>query len=182
MLASLVTFLLILLVVTTASLAWGYLQTALALKKTRQANLATRRHLDAAQLKLAQQAIAKSHFDHARQLLDELLPQGDEEDLRGFEWYYLRNSCQRRQVCLTGDSGPLYCLALAPDSRTVCCGDGRGFIWRWDLVTGKLLSAVPGHNSVVWSIAYSPDGKHFVTGSVDRTVKVWRADCSDNFS
>ena len=30
-----------------------------------------------------------------------------------------------------------------------------------------------GHSSIVRSVAYSPDGKHIVSGSWDSTVKVW---------
>ena len=30
-----------------------------------------------------------------------------------------------------------------------------------------------GHSGSVHSVAYSPDGKHFVSGSLDKTVKVW---------
>ena len=30
-----------------------------------------------------------------------------------------------------------------------------------------------GHSSVVHSVAYSPDGKHIVSGSDDKTVKIW---------
>ena len=30
-----------------------------------------------------------------------------------------------------------------------------------------------GHSREVYSVAYSPDGKHIVTGSEDSTVKVW---------
>ena len=30
-----------------------------------------------------------------------------------------------------------------------------------------------GHSDWVLSVAYSPDGKHIVSGSVDNTVKVW---------
>ena len=30
-----------------------------------------------------------------------------------------------------------------------------------------------GHSDPVYSVAYSPDGKHIVTGSEDSTVKVW---------
>ena len=34
---------------------------------------------------------------------------------------------------------------------------------------------VTGHSESVWSLAYSPDGKHIVSGSLDSTVKVWNA-------
>ena len=30
-----------------------------------------------------------------------------------------------------------------------------------------------GHSDRVRSVAYSPDGKHIVSGSEDKTVKVW---------
>ena len=30
-----------------------------------------------------------------------------------------------------------------------------------------------GHTNFVTSVAYSPDGKHIVSGSEDLTVKVW---------
>ena len=32
-----------------------------------------------------------------------------------------------------------------------------------------------GHSLRVTSVAYSPDGKHIVSGSCDRTVKIWDA-------
>ena len=32
-----------------------------------------------------------------------------------------------------------------------------------------------GHSSWVRSVAYSPDGKHVVSGSDDQTVQVWNA-------
>jgi WD40 repeat protein len=35
------------------------------------------------------------------------------------------------------------------------------------------LCTLTGHSGSVFSVAYSPDGKHIVSGSVDKTVKVW---------
>jgi len=45
------------------------------------------------------------------------------------------------------------------------CG-GRDFLQEWTLT---------GHSNWVRSVAYSPDGKHIVSGSWDNTVKVWDA-------
>jgi WD40 repeat protein len=38
-----------------------------------------------------------------------------------------------------------------------------------------VLCTLRGHSSYVFSVAYSPDGKHIASGSDDRTVKVWDA-------
>ena len=35
------------------------------------------------------------------------------------------------------------------------------------------LCTLRGHSEGVFSVAYSPDGKHIVSGSEDCTVKVW---------
>ena len=49
--------------------------------------------------------------------------------------------------------------------------DGRVKVY--DLRTGKLSLALYGHNERVISVAFSPDGSRLVSGSRDKTVKVW---------
>jgi WD40 repeat protein len=39
-----------------------------------------------------------------------------------------------------------------------------------------------GHSDFVESVAYSPDGKHIVSGSYDNTVKVWDAQTGQEVS
>src|SRR5258706_3951400 len=31
------------------------------------------------------------------------------------------------------------------------------------------------HTHSVWSVAYSPDGRHIISGSSDRTIRIWDA-------
>ena len=36
-----------------------------------------------------------------------------------------------------------------------------------------MTDSFQGHKDGVWSIAYSPDGKHIVSGSLDKTIRIW---------
>jgi hypothetical protein len=56
-----------------------------------------------------------------------------------------------------------------------------GFLWVRslrppDAPLGTAQKAVlRGHVGAVWSVAYSPDGQHIASGSVDKTARVWNA-------
>ena len=39
-----------------------------------------------------------------------------------------------------------------------------------------------GHSGEVNSVAYSPDGKHIVSGSDDKTVKIWDSTTGEEVS
>jgi WD40 repeat protein len=43
----------------------------------------------------------------------------------------------------------------------------------WDVDTGQVLFTFSGHGGIVYSVAFSPDGKRLATTSADATVKVW---------
>ena len=37
------------------------------------------------------------------------------------------------------------------------------------------LKTLKGHSESVWSVAYSPDGTKIISGSEDKTIKIWDA-------
>jgi len=43
----------------------------------------------------------------------------------------------------------------------------------WDAESGKELLTLRGHSTVVYGVAFSPDGKRLATASWDHTAKVW---------
>src|SRR5207249_2338668 len=45
----------------------------------------------------------------------------------------------------------------------------------WEAASGREIVSLKGHTSLIASVAFSPDGRRIVTGSVDHTAKVWDA-------
>ena len=67
-------------------------------------------------------------------------------------------------------------VAVAWQHLDACRADFRGWEhnYLYTLFT-KNQRTLKGHVSGVWSVAFSPDGKRIVSGSGDKTIKVWDA-------
>ncbi|KAI5301544.1 hypothetical protein KEM56_001614, partial [Ascosphaera pollenicola] len=65
-------------------------------------------------------------------------------------------------------------LAVDPSGEVICAGSHDSFdIHIWSVQTGQLLDRLSGHEGPVSSLAFSADGSHLVSGSWDRTVRLW---------
>ena len=66
-------------------------------------------------------------------------------------------------------------VAFTADGRSLALGSWHG-VRRWDLGSGKAMPAPPemDERNIVWSVAYSPDGRWFAAASdYDRAVHLW---------
>jgi AAA-like domain/WD domain, G-beta repeat len=133
-----------------------------------------RRLLYAAHMKLAQQAWESADLGRVEELLDSHRPHSGEEDLRGFEWYYLWRLSHRFSSTIRHNS-VIYSVAFSPDGKRLATGSLDRTVKLWDAATGQETLTLKGHSNGVTSVAFSPDGKQLATGSLDRTVKLWDA-------
>jgi WD40 repeat protein len=75
-------------------------------------------------------------------------------------------------------------VSFAPDGKTLAsAGNGSrpsrepegnpNAVQLWDVATGKPLHTLEGHQQVITSLSFSPNGKVLASGSWDRTIRLW---------
>ncbi len=72
---------------------------------------------------------------------------------------------------LNGHRDTVIALVFAPDGKTLITAGQWGDVKAWNIATGKELVGFEDHG--VQSIALTKDGDRLVTGSRDKTLKVW---------
>lgn len=72
-------------------------------------------------------------------------------------------------------------LRFTPDGQTLALATAApnrpdlSEIKLWDVATGQQRATLKGHGDGVTSLAFTPDGKTLISGSFDKTVKLWHA-------
>jgi len=94
-------------------------------------------------------------------------------ELRGFEWFHVRERLHGEWRTLCGQRGGVYCVAFSPDGSRLASGAQDGSIIVWDPLRGEEQATLLGHGDRVTELAYSPDGKLLASSSRDQTVKLW---------
>jgi WD40 repeat protein len=134
-----------------------------------------RRAAYAAEIKLAGNLWEGGHLGLMGEVLQRQRPGPGEEDLRGFEWYYLRRR-GRGLVHLRGARAGVLAVAFSPDGRLCASGSVDGEVRVWDVATGLPRAGWQGLTVTVYSLAFSPDGQRLAAGGTDLQrgeVRVW---------
>ena len=129
-----------------------------------------RRHLQAFQLRQAQQALQGRQVERAQDILATIQSDRDRSDADedpgdpGFAWHYLIGMARRDVVVLSDRKAErINALALSADGRTLATGDEDGTIRLRDPETGRVLTSLQGHRAALWHLAFDPDGHHLAS-------------------
>lgn len=129
-------------------------------------------NLYAADMRLVQQAVSESKFGTAVDLLERHLPKPGEPDLRGFEWYYLWETCRSDEVATLGrHADQAQRATFSPDGRLVATAAADVKIW--DMANHQLLDHFE-RAGFVWALEFSADSRRLAAAFQDAWL-----DCYD---
>lgn len=143
-------------------------------RRAEQGESKARQNLYAADMLLAQQAFEQSDLRRLTELLQKHVPQGRDQDLRGWEWRYLRQFLRPDDLGTLGrHAGSVRSVAFAPDGMRLASGGSDG-LRLWDLRSHRELSLQrPAISSWVDSVAFSPDGSWLASAEAGGAVSIW---------
>ncbi len=145
--------------------------------RTRLAYLENHRTLYDAQIHLANVAWEDSQIRRAEEILDSppCVPGGpDEDDLRGWEWSYLRRLCRNAALTLKDSETELFTVTFSPDGHRLAAGgwDGKIRLWNLDAEVAQCV-VLSGHEKEVHQVTFSPDGQTLASAGSDHKVRLW---------
>ena len=126
---------------------------------------------------VAQEAWLANDVQRCLSLLQRYVSPGtDQEDLRGFEWYYLRGLCYENIPLATIQADNLTSsVVFAPDGRLTIGGNRSIQIRNPDLTLVQTIQNA--HYFPISDIAFRPPHyREIVTCSLDESVKLWSLD------
>jgi WD40 repeat protein/serine/threonine protein kinase len=131
------------------------------------------RQLYASDMNIAFQAWEKGDPTRVEQLLDEHRPKTGQEDLRGFEWFYLWRLCHSDLLTFDEQGAAMRSVTFSADGRLLAAAGDDSTARIWDANTFKALRILTGHVGGVNSVAFAPNSIILATGGSDHTVRLW---------
>lgn len=147
-------------------LSLGWIATAVwqTFKTANQAR-ENRRSAYSAEMILAANEYENTNLNRVNELLEKYKPENGEEDLRGFEWYFLKNLLNpETKIGSLLHSDEIWHTKFSPDSRFLATVSNDNITRIWD-VENKSVVAQTAEQQGAWKCSYYPDGKRLAVSN-----------------
>jgi WD40 repeat protein len=119
-------------------------------------------------------------------LIESLVYSSDGKLLASSSWdrtIRLWNRSGKLVAVLKGHERPVLCARFSPDGKILATSEGQSgvphtenmpcTIKLWSVEPSVLLRTINAHSNSIFTVAFAPDGRTLVSGSMDQTVKFW---------
>jgi eukaryotic-like serine/threonine-protein kinase len=135
-------------------------------------------NLYAADMNLAQRALADNNLGRAVELIRKYSPNPGERDLRGFEWRYLWQQTRGQETATLPLQDFIKSIAFSPDGRWFATGGHEGAVRVWDAASRQLITrlAIPTtatDGAVHWGGLQFSSGGQWLVGRTLTGVRIW---------
>jgi serine/threonine protein kinase/WD40 repeat protein len=143
-------------------------------ERAKASEAATRRNLYVADAARVDSLIKESNLVRAKSILERHIPTSpDEEDLRGFDWYYHWNQVKQEKAKFQFKK-PVETICLSRDERTLAVGCEGGRVYLLDLETQKIQKEYPFFlNEEHWSTLAFVGEDRLVGHGQQGSFKLW---------
>lgn len=141
--------------------------------KARASSERANRLLYAGDIQAALRAWQHNDVRKMRELLSRHIPEGNQQDLRGFEWYFLWRHTRLESEVVFQSPKPLHCVRVSPDGKTVAVTGADGQIHLLSSGTYAGQATLATTHVEVNGVEFSLDGTELVSAGDDGKVVVW---------
>lgn len=130
-----------------------------------------RRAAYSAEMILAANEYENANLNRLKELVEKYEPKSGEEDLRGFEWYFLKNLLNPpTKIGSFRHADEVWNAEFSPDGKTIAtaCNDNRVRVW--NVENGQMIESPEQRGA--WKISFYPDGNRFAVASSSNAAPV----------
>lgn len=131
-----------------------------------------------AEMILAANEYENANLNQLREILDKYNPQNNNDDLRGFEWYFLNGLLNPiSKIGTLPHTDEIWTAEFSPDGKLLATAVNDNSINIWNLETKQLMSVAKQKGA--WKIAFFPDGKRLAVSSSSNSepfVKIYETE------